>query len=90
MFSAFGNYMTNLVAGSELARLEKEAENQRRGNYAISFEVNDMNFDHLRRKRAFIKGVNIALEEEKTDKGDLLSFSDLPDLLPIKPKGNWD
>jgi hypothetical protein len=44
----------------------------------------------LRRKRAFIKGVDIALEEEKTEKGDLVSFSDLPDILPIKPKGNWD
>jgi len=26
MFSAFGNYMNNLVAGSELAKMEKEAE----------------------------------------------------------------
>ena len=91
MFSAFGNYMSNLVQGSELARIEKENEDRRKGNYAISFELSDVNFDHLRRKRAFYRGVNIELEEEKTEKGDLISFSDLPDLLPVKPKGQkWD
>jgi len=30
------------------------------------------------------------MEEEKTDKGDLISFNDLPDLLAIKPKAEWD
>lgn len=91
MFGAFGNYMQTLVQGSEVGRIEKENEDRRRGNYAISYEMSDVNFDHLRRKRAFYKGVNIELEEEKTEKGDLVSFSDLPDLLPIRPKNQaWD
>jgi len=90
MFSAFGNYMSNLVQGSELGRIQAELDEQRKGNYAISFEMSDVNFDHLRRKRAFLSGVNIQLEEEKTDKGDILAFNNLPDLLPIKPKGEWD
>ena len=37
-----------------------------------------------------MSSVNIEMEEEKTDKGDLISFSDLPDLLAIKPKAEWD
>ena len=90
MFSAFGNYMSNLVQGSELSRIEKELEEQRKGNFAISFEKETINFEHLRRKRAFSSSVNIEMEEEKTDKGDLISFSDLPDLLAIKPKEKWD
>ena len=73
MFSAFGNYMSGFM-GSELAAIEKLNEEQRKGNYAISFEKTDVNFDHLRRKRAFIQGVNIELEEEKTDKGDTITF----------------
>ena len=53
--------------------------------------MDGINFDHLRRKRAFISGVNIQVEEEKTDKGETLGFDELPDLLPIKPKGQkWD
>lgn len=31
--------MSNLVAGNELARVQKELEEQRKGNYAISYEV---------------------------------------------------
>jgi len=49
----------------------------------------DINFDQLRRKRAYYKGVNIQLGEEM-DKGQLVGFSDLPDLLPIKTPGKWD
>lgn len=49
--------------------------------------MTDINFDHLRRKRAFIQGVNIQLEEE-FDKEELVGFDNLPDLLPIIPKGN--
>lgn len=51
--------MSNLVAGSEVAAVQKELEEQRKGNYSISYEISDLNFDHLRRKRAFISGVNI-------------------------------
>jgi len=32
----------------------------------------------------------LQLEEEKTDKGDILAFNNLPDILPIKPKEAWD
>jgi len=79
--------MSNLVAGNELARVQKELEEQRKGNYAISYEVQDLNFDHLRRKRAFVQGVNIQLEEEK-NKEELIAFDNLPDILPLVPKGN--
>lgn len=33
--------------------------------------------------------MNIQLAEEM-DKGALLGFGNLPDILPIKPKGEWD
>ena len=87
MFSGFGNYMSSLVFGTEQARLQAELEAQRTGRYRIAYELDGLNFDHLRRKRAFISGVNIQVEEEKTDKGETLGFDELPDLLPIKPKG---
>ena len=48
--------------------------------------MENINFDHLRRKRAFVKGISIEVEEEKTDKGETIGFDTLPDLLPIKPK----
>ena len=89
MFSGLASYMTNLVAGSELAQVQKNLEAERKGNYAISFEMDKMNFDHLRRKRAFFSGVPIQLQEEM-DKGALIGFSNLPDILPIKPKQAWD
>ena len=79
--------MSNMIAGSELANVQKELEEQRKGNYSISYEISDLNFDHLRRKRAFISGVNIQLEEEK-NKEELVGFQDLPDILPLVPKGN--
>lgn len=53
----------------------------------MSFEISDINFDHLRRKRAFLKGINIQLDEE-FDKDELVGFNALPDLLPVVPKGN--
>ena len=45
-----------------------------------------MNFDHLRRKRAFYKNVDIQLLEEK-DKEEIIEFTDLPDILPVKAAG---
>lgn len=41
----------------------------------------------MRRKRAYIQGVNIQLEEEK-NKEELVAFDNLPDILPLVPKGN--
>ena len=64
MFSGFANYMTTLVAGSELERVQKQLEAERKGNFSISYEMSDLNFDHLRRKRAFFQGVNIELQQE--------------------------
>lgn len=82
--------MSNLVQGSEQAQIQAQLDEGRKEKFSVSYELDDVNFDHLRRKRAFISGVNIQLEEEKTDKGDILAFNDLPDLLPIKPKTAWD
>ena len=84
------SYLSNLVQGSELSRIQKQLEEQRKGNYSISYDLTDVNFGHLRRKRAFYKGVNIQMGQEMTDKGELISFSDVPDILPMKPKGEWD
>ena len=81
------SYMSNLVQGSELARVQKQLEEQRKGNYSISYDKSDVNFEHLRRKRAFYKGVNIQMEQEMTDKGEVVGFGDVPDILPFKPKG---
>ena len=87
MFSGLASYMSDLVAGSELKRIQKELEAQRRGNYAISYELNDLNFEHLRRKRAFLSGVNLKLDQE-FDKEQLIGFQNLPDIVPIKPNGD--
>lgn len=60
MFSGLASYMNNLVGGqSEAARRQKLLDSMRMGTMPISYELNEVNFDHLRRKRAFIKGVNI-------------------------------
>ena len=86
MFSGLASYMNNLVGGqSEAATAEKLRESLRIGTMSISYELNDVNFDHLRRKRAFIKGVNLQLSEEY-DKEELLGFGGLPDVLPMKPR----
>ena len=53
------SYLANLVQGSELSRIQKQLEEQRKGNYSVSYQLSEINFDHLRRKRAFYKGVNI-------------------------------
>lgn len=64
-------------------------ETQRKGLYKISYDKSDINFDHLRRNRAFYQGVNIQMNEETTDKGDLIGFSNLPNILPVRPKAEW-
>lgn len=89
MFSGLGSYLTQLVVGTELAALETQHEKDRKGSQPISYEKSDLNFNQLRRKRAYYNGVNIQLAEEM-DKGVLLGFSDLPDLLPVKTIGKWD
>lgn len=40
----------------------------------------------MRKKRAFYKGVNIRLNGEK-DKQEVIDFTDLPDILPLKAAG---
>merc|ERR1712060_250683 len=55
------------------------------GSMCVSYDLFDVNFDHLRRKRAFVKGVDIRIREEM-DKEKLMGFANLPDIVPIKPK----
>ena len=83
MFSA----LRNLFGGSEQETLQLKFEAERKGSYPVSFELDDLNFDHIRRKRAWLKGVNIKIQEE-FDKEQLVGFDQLPDLLPLMPKGN--
>ena len=78
------------MQGSELARIQKNLDEQRKGNYSISYDKSEVNFEHLRRKRAFYQGVNIQMGEEITDKGELIGFANVPDILPLRPKGQWD
>lgn len=78
--------MQNLVGvQSDEARRQKQLEAMREGSTAIAYDLPLVNFDHLRRKRAFYRGVNIQLSEE-FDKEELVDFSNLPDILPLKPK----
>ena len=42
---------------------EIELEKQRTGCVPIDFQLNDVNFDHLRRKRAFYKNVDITVTQ---------------------------
>ena len=84
MFAGLGNYFGNLVQ-SEQSRREKLLESMRIGSMCVSYDLFDVNFDHLRRKRAFVKGVDIRIREEM-DKEKLMGFANLPDIVPIKPK----
>ena len=83
MFSVLKSY----VLGTEQEQLQTQFEKDRKGSQTIDYRVDDINFDHLRRKRAFIKGKNIQLAEE-FDKEELVGFDNIPDLLPVIPKGN--
>lgn len=86
MFSGLANYMNALVGGqSEAAKREKALEALRTGNMDISYDLKEVNFDQLRRKRAFYKGVNIQLLEEM-NKEELIDFTNAPDILPMRPR----
>lgn len=64
MFAGLGNYLTNVVRGGNEQQLaEKENLKQRKGNFEISYVKEDIKFEHLRRKRAFVSGVNIEPEQ---------------------------
>ena len=85
MFQGLGSYFGGAVQ-SEAAKAEAELEKDRTGLTSISFDINEINFDHLRKKRAFYKGVNIGLNEA-ADKQEVIDFTDLPDILPLKAAG---
>ena len=57
----------------------------------IDFPLEEINFNNLRRKRAFLSEVSIELPPEFVDakKKKLLNFKGLPDILPIRPKENF-
>ena len=82
-----GAYFAGAVeAESEPAKAEAALEKSRTGLTPITFDITEMNFDHLRRKRAFYKNVDIQMLEEK-DKEEIIEFTDLPDILPVKAAG---
>ena len=76
----------NEAAQASIGDAQAAAAMKKSGKKPIAFDITEMNFEHLRRKRAFYNGVNIQLEEEK-DKDKVLDFTDLPDILPVKAKG---
>ena len=65
---------------------EAALEASRTGLNPISFDITEVNYEHLRRKRAFYKNVDIQLQEEK-DKQEIIEFTDLPDILAVKAAG---
>ena len=87
MFAGFTNYLSNAIQGSELQRQQKLIEEQRKGSATISYEMEDFMFDSIKRERAFFQGINVTAGEEM-DKGEMYSFEDLADILPLKPKGD--
>ena len=48
-----------------------------------------MNFDVLRRKRAFYTGIDIQLKPEFGETKELLGWAQMPDVLPIRPKTGY-
>ena len=85
MFKGLGSYFGGLVQ-SEGAQAESALASQRTGQTNIPFDITEVDFDQLRKKRALYKGHRIQLQEEK-DKSEVIEFTDLPDILPFKPAG---
>lgn len=54
----------------------------------MNLDPQTVNFEHIRRKRAYQTGTNIEIKQEYTDetKKVLKDFTDVPDILPIQPK----
>ena len=70
---------------------EREAErqdamNRNKGSSAIRFNLEQIHWGHLRRKKAFYSGVPMTMKEEWENPDELKSFAKVPDVLPIKPK----
>ena len=66
--------------------MKKENDDQDTGTpKRINFNIDEITFDSLRKKRAFHSGVNMRLSEEYKS----VDFSELPDVLPIQPKESF-
>ena len=61
-------------------------EMRKEGAAAINFELENMSWDNLKRKRAFYCGVPLTLKEEWAGPKELMPFHKVPDVLPIKPR----
>ena len=88
MFAGLQNYYSNYVEANAKAAMEKNTA-QADGTSEISFDVGLLNFDVLRRKRAFYTGIDLQLKPEYGESKELLDFSGLPDIVPIKPKTGY-
>ena len=86
MFSGLANYFGGQANLSQAAQKEEALAKERENAVPIPFELSEVNFDHLRRKRAFYKGVDIQLTQA-ADK-EVSGFTDLPDIIPVKAKGS--
>jgi diacylglycerol kinase family enzyme len=84
MFTGLGDYFNNLVGAAETEAAKREAAllGERTGAEPINFALGDLNFDHLRRSRAFYKGVDIQMKSDTPE-----TFEDLPQILPVKAGG---
>ena len=82
----YGDYRANQ---KKLAAEQLDAELRADGSSPISFQMEKMNFDVLRRKRAFYTGIDIQLKPEFGESKELLGWAQMPDVLPIKPKDGY-
>lgn len=87
MFGALQKYMSERGEKNRQAEQEKrEAMARNKGASQIRFNLEQIAWDNLRRKKAFYAGVPMAMREEWEGPNELKSFKKVPDVLPIKPK----
>jgi len=89
MFGALqGYYSTYADTAQQRADEKKAAEARDEGSTIVSFELAAVDWNNLRRKRAFHQGVPMTLKEEWAAPEVLLDFQKVPDVLPLRPRGS--
>ena len=90
MLSALqGYYADYRVKQKKLSAEQEDAQIRATGSSQINFKIEKMNFDVLRRKRAFYTGIDIQLKPEFGETKELLGWAQMPDVLPVKPKDGF-
>ena len=87
MFGALQRYMAERGEKNREREQEKrDALARNKGQSEIRFNMEQIHWENLRRKRAFYSGVPMSLKEEWEGPNELKGFKKVPDVLPIKPK----